>query len=217
MRFISDSAFSELFAEYPLYRKAEFFDTLEKDQAVSVFEVLQTRAYKHHCPNENDFQTFRFNQKYGSQLLFHEKEIAPGLLNKKGLIDYSFSMQAKCQFCGFPMSFYLNVFSESVRQKGMPFPTVFIRKVGQWPAIVRSPGKEVYNYISPEDRELYGKALDNLAFSYGIGAYAYLRRIVENEIKRLIKDISEIEYEGAEKVKQAWAAYNSNHQIDRKS
>jgi len=214
MRIISDTAFSELFAEYPLYKKAELFDTLEKNQIVNVFETLQARAYKHHCPNEGDFQTFRFTSKYGNQLLFHEAEIPEVLLDKKGFIDYSFSIRAKCQFCGFPMYFSLNVFSQTGRPKGLPYRTVFIRKIGQWPAIERKPSTEVYNYLSPEDKELYGKALDNLAFGYGIGAYAYLRRIVENEIKRLIQDISEIEYDGADKVRQAWVAYQSNHQMN---
>jgi len=214
MRFISDTTFSELFAEYPLYKKAELFDTLEKNQMVNVYETLVARAYKHYCPNQNDFQTFRFDKKFGEQLVFHETEIPAGLLDKRGLISYSFSMRSKCQFCSFPMAFFLNVFSQTPRSNGAGFPTIFIRKIGQWPAIERKPTAEVHNYLTREDRELYGKALDNLAFGYGIGAYAYLRRIVENEIKRLVKDISDLEYDGADKVKEAWEAYQSNHQMN---
>ena len=110
------------------------------------------------------------------------------------------------------MDFLFSIFTE---QNYLPesIPTLWIRKIGQYPPFQRNPDKEVFNYLLDEDRENYQKALANLSISYGIGAYAYFRRIIENEIKRIVKDISEIDYDGVDEVRKAKSKYDQDHQM----
>jgi hypothetical protein len=110
------------------------------------------------------------------------------------------------------MAVAINVFSEDQYFENA-FINLKLRKIGQLPGFERTPEKDVFNYLIEEDKENYKKALANLSMSYGIGAYAYLRRIIENEIKRLVKDISELEYENVNQVKKAWTEYETNHNM----
>lgn len=105
------------------------------------------------------------------------------------------------------------MFSLEEIQEGMEIPDIYIKKIGQLPAVERLPEKEVLEYLNEEDKENYKKALSNLSVSFGIGAFAYFRRIIENEIKRIVKDISELDFEGSDKVKSAWIEYEQNHQM----
>ena len=92
-------------------------------------------------------------------------------------------------------------------------PNIYIQKVGQIPPFEIKPEKEILNYLVKEDKKNYNKALANLSISYGIGAFAYFRRIIENEIKRLIKDIIDLEETSSEELKKAYLKYQENHQI----
>lgn len=213
MTIISDKDLADFFADYPLYSKIKFFDTLDNHQELNLYDYLSSKAYKYYCPHDKDFHTFKFDKKWGQQFIFYEPELPQSLLDKNGLLSYSFDINSNCQICGYRMDLYLNVFTTSVRKENENYPSVYLKKIGQLPAVERKPEAEVLNYLSDEDRDLYNKALSNLSVGYGIGAYAYLRRIVENEIKRLVKDISELEYENVEKVRNAWAEYQSNHQM----
>lgn len=72
-----------------------------------------------------------------------------------------------------------------------------IRKVGQSIAWSIEVPKELERDLG-EDTELYKKALVLLSQSYGIGACAYLRRIVENQINPLLAILLEMKQrEGA--------------------
>jgi len=74
----------------------------------------------------------------------------------------------------------------------------YIRKVGQSIAWRINLEKELEKDLG-EDAELYKKALILLSQSYGIGACAYLRRIIENQINPLLQILYEMrQHEGAE-------------------
>lgn len=62
---------------------------------------------------------------------------------------------------------------------------------GRWPTNRPRPDEMVDKYLSEEDRTLYQTALLCMEHGAGIGAAAYFRRIVENLIHRLLRDIRE--------------------------
>ena len=70
-------------------------------------------------------------------------------------------------------------------------------------------------YLNQEDQVNYRKALTCLSISYGIGSFAYFRRIIEKEIKRFIKDISELEFDEAYIVKEAYENYQKDFQMSK--
>ena len=90
---------------------------------------------------------------------------------------------------------------------------MIIQKTGQWPSYEIDPDIIITNYLTEEDKSNYKKALTCLSVNYGIGAYAYFRRIIENETKRIVKDIGEMDFDGSEKIKNAYANYERDHQM----
>lgn len=208
----SDKELSKFFAEAPLYSKLDLYEIQDYEEAFSVFDYFGNKAYKFYCPVDKEHHTFKFQRKSGPQYLIIKNQVPTSYLENEGKINISFNINSTCQMCGFRMDFLLNISSENTYLDDT-FINLILKKIGQWPPFERIPESEVFNYLTEEDKSNYKKALSNLSVSYGIGAFAYFRRIIENEIKRLVKDISELEYENADKVKQAWTTYESNHQM----
>jgi hypothetical protein len=67
----------------------------------------------------------------------------------------------------------------------------WVRKVGQLPMWLPSIPKDIADELG-EDAELYQKALRTMAEGYGIGACAYLRRLIEKHINPLLRLLSEV-------------------------
>lgn len=59
-------------------------------------------------------------------------------------------------------------------------------KVGQDPPLSHKLPKELERRLDKEDRSFYVKALDCRNFNYGLGAVAYMRRVVENRTNDLL-------------------------------
>ena len=47
----------------------------------------------------------------------------------------------------------------------------------------------------------------NWSHGYGLGAFAYYRRMIEELIKQIIVDVSNLDLEGSDKVREAWEQY----------
>jgi len=212
MKIISDQNLADFFSNSPLYSKVRFADTFDQEAELNFFDYLAARGFKFFCPHDKDYHTYKVNKKYGNQILLGGSYNYN--LDLNNLFSITTHVTASCQFCGSKMEFLLNLFTLVPGTENGPFPEVYLRKFGQFPAIQRNPEKEVYNYLQESDRDFYNRALANLSIGYGIGAYAYLRRIVENEIKRIVSDIADLNYPGVEKVKIAWTNYQSNHQMN---
>ena len=68
--------------------------------------------------------------------------------------------------------------------------TIKIQKYGELPRKPLPRDKELSNFLK-KDSDNYEKALACLANGYGIGAFAYLRRIIENNINYLLDLLKE--------------------------
>ena len=74
----------------------------------------------------------------------------------------------------------------------MPTASRFcLEKIGQSHAPSEQAAKAVANALDKVDLALYRRALTSIGHGYGIGAMAYLRRVVENEIGRLLGTVAE--------------------------
>lgn len=69
--------------------------------------------------------------------------------------------------------------------------TTTIQKTGQFPPQESSIDADVGKWLPKSDKELYTKGIRSEANGYGIGAYGYFRRIVENNISLLLDQISD--------------------------
>jgi flagellin-specific chaperone FliS len=95
----------------------------------------------------------------------------------------------KCQLCKENLVLFL---IEINRIEG------WIRKVGQVPSFDISVPKEIAKELG-QDAELYKRARMCMSQSHGIGACAYLRRLIENQINPWLQLLYELkEYENAD-------------------
>lgn len=89
---------------------------------------------------------------------------------------------------------------------------IFIQKIGQYPPYNKEVDKDLKNFLDEENLGYYQKALMNLSTGYGIGAFTYLRRVIENEIDKLIEMISQSEHSEQEKFLELKAKYQQKKQ-----
>jgi hypothetical protein len=66
----------------------------------------------------------------------------------------------------------------------------FLQKVGQYPSLRREVPVSLRALISAEDADLLKKGLTSEGTGYGIGAFAYYRRVVENVIDKLLDSLA---------------------------
>ncbi|MFE1744744.1 hypothetical protein [Coleofasciculus sp. H7-2] len=98
-------------------------------------------------------------------------------------------LQFTCTICKEEEALF---FIESNKEEG------WIRKIGQVPPFDISIPKEIVKELG-QDAELYKRARMCMSQSHGVGACAYLRRLVENQINVWLKLIYELkEYENAD-------------------
>lgn len=224
MKVITDKEFADFLTEKPLYTKIIAVSNYEKaTDTYSVPNDFVGKPFKFICPNEKNSQTFRTNMNDGFINIPHsitnivEKNKLPNFFDREsGFLMFTIQLVGVCQSCGENIDFLIKVESDKSwfeRKEGENGLSIYLRKIGQFPPYSINPDKVVDKYLTDEDSENYRKALINLSVSYGIGAFAYFRRIIENEIKRIIKDISEMDFEGVELIKQGFLKYQNDHQM----
>lgn len=64
--------------------------------------------------------------------------------------------------------------------------TIYFVKFGQWPALERQISPELKKHLGGEDYDLYQNALRCRSQNLGIGALAYMRRVVEDRTNELL-------------------------------
>lgn len=222
MEQLSDNELADFITTKSLYTKVLACQTsnhgnLKYDNPLDFTE----KAFRLICPIEKQIQTFRTALPYGGHLFGRGIYDAPGSDNnlpiyfdeKSGMLDLTTHIKGICQSCHTSVHYLIRSYSDkkwSERSSGIK---IFIQKTGQYPPLEVKPDKIVEKYLTEEDLSLYKKAVTSLSFGYGIGAFAYFRRIIENEIKRIIKDISSIEFDGAENIRKAYLLFETNHQM----
>ena len=196
---------SELLVDYPLYRK------------IKIPEILQSpwewnrRKIKSFCEYDKTEQTFgirlpmELEDYYGKQP--GDRIVYPfDHFDKENNLNFVIHVQGNCSYCNkFRLDFMVNIFRE--RKEG----ELLARKIGAFPPVEITPGRDILDYLESSHQDYYKKALMNFYHGYGIGAFAYFRRITEDIIKKVIEEIISLDLEGADKVNKAWEDYQKNH------
>lgn len=194
------------------------------------------------CPNESNVQTFMLmlepekGVKAMGSLSYDRFDDLFDPYQEDKSIKFTHHFAGQCQYCKkYKVDFLLNVFSDGpvpdlTLYRTLPLPTgrgdripnnyakaplhrLYIRKIGQFPPFEINPDKEVLNFIEENDKEFYKKALICLSQSFGIAAYAYLRRITENEILRIVDSLGQVNTTEGNKIKKLYEQYKSNKQM----
>ncbi|MDP9179234.1 MAG: hypothetical protein M3O61_16280 [Gemmatimonadota bacterium] len=92
-------------------------------------------------------------------------------------------------------------------------------KVGQFPPQAERVSKVLESRLAPGDLDLYRKALRSRTFGYGLAAFAYIRRVVENRTNDLLDLIAEAAAQQgdssdlAKRVAEAKASYQFDQKV----
>ncbi len=220
---ISDQDFAEFLTNKPLYYKIKAVENLTNYNSAFIdHHDFKDKPFKFLCPNENEVQTFRTG--YGEKgsytslsiMIREDDDKLPYTFDDKTRkLDFKLHIHGICQSCKATIDFLIRTTSDKEWDKRKEGLTIYLQKVGQFPAYDININNNLKKYLSEEDQQNYRKALTCLSISYGIGSYAYLRRVIENEIKRIIKDISELKFEGVEFVKTALGNFDKDFQMSK--
>ena len=195
-------------SEYPLYRKLEIY---------TIYAELDERdiSFNAFCETDNRITTFQIIKTVGASNLKDALKRAAISLASNSTLDYNFVVHcsALCQDCQ-QFQRQLLIYGNTSRPKNdeMKF---FIKKIGQYPAPEVTPDKIFKDFLSKEDIEFYKKGKQSLNFTYGIGAFAYFRRIVENEILNITKKLIDSNQTAKLKLVPALKLFQENHQMKR--
>ena len=152
---------------------------------------IATPAINGNCPTCKQMQTYNMENTYG------ENEYVPS--------GHIFQLIYKCAGCGRNTKrFFIYFFNKNIKNKDdKDVETLFMKKIGQYPAWGIEVDKELEKVLG-NGKEYYKKGLICESQSYGIGAYAYYRRITEDIIDELLNSIYDlIDEREKEKYKKA--------------
>ncbi len=211
--------FQNFVEEYPLYRKYKrkdiyinpldfngltFFHECVCSEKDTTFELKITDFLKieQYTPKSHYINRGTINVDNGEVTTNDRKDTV--------FLDDVINLEGICKKCHLSKIHIILKFLTSEQKDCFEYS---VQKIGQFPPIEKISNKETYKFLSEEDRTNYLKAVKCLNFGYGIGAFAYFRRILENEILRIIQKLIDLELANSEKIKESLSQYNSNHQI----
>jgi len=175
-----NSSLSQFIEEYPLYSK---FGVNQPIEAAD----LNNLAFNFYCKEEKEVQPFRLiaDFHYNAHSSFSGNGSRNISMSAESKIDFIEMFTGICQSCErYKVNFVIN----GATQK--EYPNYFIRKIGQYPApespAARMPD-ELASFLHDESRELYRRALKNIEFGYGNGAIVYFRKVIKNDLERIME------------------------------
>jgi len=171
---------------YPLYKKfqTELKFHPDGEYSYTTFDKLQSPAIHMYC------QICESEQTYNMANEFHELESAINtpVHGKVKRLLYICSSCKKGQIV-FLIKFGPNI--DKPVEGSKKNHIVYFQKVGQYPAWSIKMDKELEKMLSSH-ADYYHKGLTCESQSYGIGAYAYFRRIAEDIIDELLESIADL-------------------------
>lgn len=202
MNFLSNSGL------YEIHIVNDNFSSMKIDYS-SPYD-FKGETFEYYCEKENTKKTFELeldietDDFYGS--IGGSKILTTNIINNK--LNFTFKVVGKCKSCNdYHISFLLNVFSneeiiksEGFRNtidvsqitKGNSNKIISVQKVGAFPQIKIIPNKLITKYFQKETQTWYFKGINALNENYGIGSFAYFRRIIEKELINIIEDINSL-------------------------
>ena len=171
---------SYFLSDYPLYKQWKI------DEIYANLDQMKQHSYESFCPIAKTFKPFLTNihkniyDPLSSRLVEGARWI---LENSTFEYDFTETYSATCQHCQ-KFKAYFTIHGVGVRSTDT-INNFHIEKVGQYPPLQINPEPIFKNFLSKPDVKFYEKGKMLFNQNFGIGALAYWRRIIENEIKRI--------------------------------
>lgn len=190
---------------YPLYKECNAEETRSIDPRSLIatpvgysshnaaLYLINKPAINDNCPICKRRQTYNMINDYG------DKENDPA-----GNI---FHVNYICMGCQkHEKNFFIYFFDKKIKTKKQETKKtkLYMMKVGQFPSWSIKMDENILKILNETERKMYQNGLICESQSYGIGAYAYYRRIVESMIDKLLNKIFDlVEKENKDEYKEA--------------
>lgn len=197
----------ELFEKYPLYRKMRINDL---PTSIDMIEVVKINMY---CKKCNNIRTFSPLVDEYSLFQYNMSVKYCDIIFKNFTKEYHEDIIIRCIYCCASCNDFYRYFLLKIDNS-----LTTVEKIGQYPPWDISIEKELSEVLNNcEKYYKYGKICESQG--YGIGAFAYYRRIIEEIIDYLLDAIPEL-MEGKDKelyeeaLKQVKQTKNTSKKIE---
>jgi len=190
---------------YDVHLILENFSGMNSDYS-SPYDLIGS-TFEYYCEKEDSKKTFELELEPETKEFY--AGLSGGTILEKDIIDnkinYTIKTIGKCKSCKeYHIYFLLNVFTNHTiissrfyrseinrNQLSIEYENtnIYIQKVGVLPQIKILPNKIIKKYFKRETNKWYFKGINALNENYGIGSFAYFRRIIESELINIINDI----------------------------
>lgn len=183
LEFYSSENYAKFLVDSALYVKKSF----KKHPEIKSFDVSEVEIF---CMNCQKIKPFKFEVMPNRLSQFISKAPPPiSPVSHKGVsISNSSSIKNEITECSDPIKFRCVTCKELKKYhiyQSYDDDQVTFEKYGEYPRKQLDKDKELNKFFK-EDKDNYDKAIVCLAQGYGIAAHAYLRRIIENNIFKLL-------------------------------
>jgi hypothetical protein len=192
---------------------------------------LVEATFEYHCENEESKRTFELDLDPETKDLYGK--MTSGIILGQNIVDkklnYTVKVIGKCKSCKeYNVFFLLNIFTNnpiiknenyraqlSINQISIEYENtnVYIKKTGASPQIKVLPNKIISKYFKKETSGWYFKGINALNENYGIGAFAYFRRIIEFELINIINDIKSLPDSHKVEIQKLLDKHNENPKV----
>lgn len=200
----------EFLSEYPLYKEKIIVEDYGLGNEHYYYPgEFSGETFDYFCDEENSITTFELELDDTNEYSRVTFTKIPEELFIDDKLNFTFWAIAHCKSCKKQkIHFLLNVSSDkpitdildnyrnitlSSRAKNVhPNTNLLIKKVGCYPQIKTIVNPQVSKYFCREASQFYYKGIKSLNENYGVGSFAYFRRIIEKELIKIIEDIKNL-------------------------
>lgn len=196
-------------SEYDLYTIYELDKEYSPDNGhyTNPYDFIG-ETFDYYCSQEDSIKTFEIDLDEPNKKHFGEMrgDRIPDecFVNEK--LDFTFRAIGCCKSCNnHEVNFLLHVFSNNPvaniknniknisfqprNNYNFPDTKIFIQKIGCYPEVKIIIDREISKHFDRETNIWYYKAKNALKKNFGIGSFAYFRRIIEKELIKIIEEI----------------------------
>ncbi|NOZ45584.1 MAG: hypothetical protein GXO79_02260 [Chlorobi bacterium] len=224
-------------SEFPLYKK---FCAVEKflrtEECYTNPLYLHGETFSYFCENEKEIKTFELEAPDYSLDFWGNMRgdtVPEEVLKENDVLDFTHHFVGKCKSCkNYHVDFLLHIWSDNpipkdelntfrqddkgeykpVDELNLNRANIYIEKVGVKPEPQITIDKNIQKYFDRETGNWYYKGIRCLSENFGIGSFAYFRRIIEKELIEILKEISELN-SSDDKIKKLISEYSATTQI----
>ncbi len=184
--------------EDPLYKKRTTKGLILQD-TIGSFEPINYQC-DGRCQSVQTFELKRVNGKHPSEFQQNMRQIAALTDSSRVTLKYIdsntiFHLDFICLKCNSYQIIFTLLFNHASDSKNSDDDSkgiTTIQKTGQIPPQESTIDDDVKKWLTKADKDLYLKGMRSEMFGFGIGAFGYFRRIVENNIEKLLDQLSAI-------------------------